>query len=188
MNPAFYEALIAIGSYKYWKSKEMQFLGWLPFISDERDEGIKLLEKAVLHSSYNSYLAINSLIWIYIDKGDFRKSVRLSQYALLRYPGSRFFKFGLARAYEEIDLHKAIKEYYDILNSFSESEKNNRCNEILLKHLIAQQYTKIGEHDIALDLCNEILNIKDLTHYEIQKMKKRLERVKNLKKELSLSK
>jgi tetratricopeptide (TPR) repeat protein len=184
INPDFYEALIAIGTYKYWKSKEMQFLGWLPFISDNRDEGIILLEKAVRHSSYNSYLAINSLIWIYIDKDDFEKSIKLAQAALFHHPKSRFFKFGLARAYEDIDLSKSIEEYYNILNSFSNSEKKNRCNEIMIKHLIAQQYVKLGKHREALDICNDILSMQNLTNHEIQKMRERLERVKKLKNEL----
>ncbi len=182
--PEFYESLIAIGTYKYWKSNETQFLGWIPFINDEREEGIRLLEKAVNHSSYNSYLAINSLIWIYINKGESEKAVKLAQSVLLRYPNCRFFRFGLARAYEDIDLKKSIDEYYKILNSFSEKEKPNRYNEILLKHLIAQQYNKLGEREESLRLCNEILSIRNLTNYEKQKQGDRLERVKKLQKEL----
>ncbi|OGU72891.1 MAG: hypothetical protein A2V93_08910 [Ignavibacteria bacterium RBG_16_34_14] len=182
--PEFHESFIAIGTYKYWKSKETQFLGWLPFVDDEREEGIKLLEKAIGHSSYNSYLAINSLIWIYIDKGESEKAVKLAQSILEKYPKCRFFRFGLARALEDIDLRKSIDEYYKILNSFSESEKPNRYNEILLKHLIAQQYNKLGEYQASLQLCNEILSIKNLTDYEKQKLEERLERVKKLQKEL----
>ncbi|HSP89072.1 MAG TPA: hypothetical protein VLN45_13125 [Ignavibacteriaceae bacterium] len=182
--PEFYESLIAIGTYKYWKSKKTQFIGWIPFINDERDEGIKLLEKAVEFSSYNSYLAIHSLIWIYIDKGEPGKAIKLAQSILVKYPDCRFFRFGLARAYEDIDLKKSIEEYYKILNSFSKNEKPNRYNQILLKHLIAQQYNKLGERDKSLQLCNEILNIKNLTQYEKLKLADRLERVKKLQKEL----
>lgn len=182
--PEFYESLIAIGTYKYWKSKETQFISWIPFVNDEREEGIKLLEKAVDQSSYNSYLAVNSLIWIYIDRGESGKAIKLAQSTLEQYPNCRFFQFGLARAYEDIDLRRSIDEYYKILNSFSKNEKPNRYNEILLKHLIAQQHNKLGEREESLRLCNEILNIKNLTNYEKQKLEERLERVKNLQKDL----
>ncbi len=184
INPEFYDSFIAIGTYKYWKSKETQFIGWLPFVTDEREDGIKLLEKADKNFSYNSYLGNNSLIWIYIDKGESKKAVKLAQSILEKYPDCRFFRFGLARAYEDVDLKKSIDEYYKILNSYSENEKPNRCNEILLKHLIAQQYNKLGEKEKALQLCNEILSLKNLTDFEKQKMGDRLERVKNLQKEL----
>ena len=181
INPGFHESLIAIGTYKYWKSKETQFI---PFMKDEREEGIQLLERAVKNSSYNSYLAIHSLIWIYIDKRESEKAVELAESILVKYPGSRFFRFGLARAYEDIDLRKAIDEYYKIFNSFSEKQKPNRYNEILLKHLIAQQYNKLGEQSKALELCNEILSVKNLTEFENKKLEERLERVKKLQKEL----
>jgi tetratricopeptide (TPR) repeat protein len=143
VDSTFYEALIATGTYKYWKSSKMEFLNWLPFVSDEREEGIKLLEKAVSNSSYNSYLAINSLIWIYIDRHEFDKAIKIAQSALVHYPESRFFKYGLARAYEDVDKQKAIQIYY------------------------------------------EILDINDLTNFELDKLGGRLDRVKSLKREIS---
>ncbi len=185
VDSTFYEALIATGTYKYWKSSKMKFLNWLPFVSDEREEGIKLLEKAVSNSSYNSYLAINSLIWIYIDRHEFLKAIKIAESALVRYPDSRFFKYGLARAYEDVDKQKAIQIYYEILNSFSDAEKLNHCNEIILKHIIAQQYYRLGDKNSALILCNEILNKKDLTDYELDKLGGRLDRIRSLKRELS---
>ena len=185
VDSTFYEALIATGTYKYWKSSKMEFLNWLPFVSDEREEGIKLLEEAVNNSSYNSYLAINSLIWIYIDRHEFIKAIGIAESALVRYPNSRFFKYGLARAYEDVDKQKAIQIYYEILNSFSDSEKLNHCNEIILKHIIAQQYYRLGDNKSALALCNEILSIKNLSDYELDKLGDRLDRVKSLKRELS---
>ena len=53
MDKNFSEALIAIGSYKFWKSKKTEFINWMPFYDDEKDLGIEYLEKAVNHSSYN---------------------------------------------------------------------------------------------------------------------------------------
>ena len=185
VNAAFYEALIATGTYKYWKSRKMEFLNWLPFVNDEREEGIKLLERAASNSSYNSYLAINSLIWIYIDRDEFSKAIKIAESALVRYPGSRFFKYGLARAYEDVNRQKAIEIYYEILNSFTDSEKLNRYNEVVVKHIIAQQYYRLGKNDIALVLCNQILGIKDFTDYELSKLDDRLDRVNALKKEIS---
>ena len=185
VDSTFYEALIATGTYKYWKSKKMKFLNWLPFVKDEREEGIKLLEEAVNKSSYNSYLAINSLIWIYIDRHEYNKAIKIAQSASVRYPDSRFFKYGLARAYEDVDKQKAIQIYYEILDSFTDTQKLNHCNEIILKHIIAQQYYRLGDYKSALTLCNEILDIKDLTNFEHDKLGDRLDRVKSLKREIS---
>jgi hypothetical protein len=183
-NPDFYEAYSGLGTYKYWKSKETGFLNWLPFVHDDRAQGINYLEKAVNKSSYNTYLAVNSLIWIYIDNKNYDNAVRISEKALLEYPKSRFFKWGLARAFEDIDRIKAINCYLDILNSYPNLNSMNHNNEIVLKHLIAQQYAKIGEKTKALRFCNEILTIKYLSEFVKNKLGDRLDRVRELHSKL----
>lgn len=179
----FYEAYIAIGTYKYWKSRKTEFLDWMPGYQDEQKEGIELLEKAVNHPGYNTYLAVNSLIWIYIDQQNFKDAAVLAESALKTYPGSRFFKWGLARAYESIDAAKSIKIYKEILNSLPVG--SNHYNEIILKHLIAQQYASIGDKREALKYCDEILSIKNLDEYVYSKVESRLERVEELRRELN---
>ncbi len=183
MDENFYEAYIAIGTYKYWKSRKTEFLEWIPGYDDEKDEGIILLEKSINHPSYNTYLAINSLIWIYIDQKKYYKAAELAENALKKYPGSRFFQWGLARAYEDLDPPKAISIYRKILESLPLNL--NHYNEIILKHLMAQQYTKIGENQKAIQLCNEILSIPDLNEKVRSELKARLERVKQLRTGLS---
>jgi tetratricopeptide (TPR) repeat protein len=184
LNSGFVEAYSGIGNYKYWKSKKTESLNWLPFVHDERAEGIELLEKAVNKSSYNTDLAVNSLIWIYINLKNYNEAAHIAEKALKKYPASRLFKWGLARAYEEIDRSKAIHYYYDILNSFPNLSGMNRYNEIVLKHIIAQQYAKSGEKLKALILCNEILAIKNLSESVKSKLGDRLDRIKDLQMSL----
>lgn len=181
MNPEFIEAYSGLGNYKYWKSSKTGFLNWLPFVHDDREEGIKYLKRAVEKSSYNNYLAINSLIWIYIDKKNFDSAVHISEKALGEYPKSRFFKWGLARALEDLDRSMAINNYYEILNSYTNLNSMNHYNEIILKHLIAQQYEKMGEKQKALKLCDEILGIRNLSDFVKNKLGDRLDRVKELR-------
>jgi tetratricopeptide (TPR) repeat protein len=181
MNSEFVEAFSGLGNYKYWKSRKTGFLNWLPFIHDERAEGIKYLEKAVDKSSYNNYLAVNSLIWIYIDQKQYDKAQKVSEKALEEYPKSRFFRWALARALEDIDRQKAINNYYQILNSYHNMNSMNHFNEIVLKHLIAQQYEKMGEKTKALKLCNEIMGLTKLSDYVKNKLGNRLDRVRELR-------
>jgi tetratricopeptide (TPR) repeat protein len=184
-DSSFYDAYIAIGTFKYWKSAKTEFLNWLPFIDDEKDLGIKLLSVAIKNSSYNYHLAVNSLIWIYIDRERFADAVDLAEKALLKYPDSRVFRWGLARAYENINTQKSIKEYFKVLNSYSDSSKANRINEVTLKHIIAQQFRKTGNIAEAKKLCEEILAINNYSEYEKEKLENRLNRVRKLYKELN---
>lgn len=181
----FYEAYIAIGTFEYWKSRKLEFMDWLPFASDTKNIGIDRLSVAIDSSSYNSHLAINSLIWIYIDQKRYDDAIKVAEKALSEFPQSRTFKWGLARAYEEKNSLRAIELYLDIFNSYPASLKENFKNEIILKHLIAQQYAKLGDKERALKYCDEILSMRNIPKKTINELSGRLERVKSLKAELS---
>ncbi len=184
MNPGFYEAYTALGTFKYWKSRKTELISWLPFIKDEREEGIKQLRIAADSSSYNKYLAMNSLIWVYIDKGEYNNAVTVALSALKKFPGSRLFMWGLARAYENTDEEKSVKVYSQILDSYRAENCLNDYNEILIKHIIAQQYSKIGNTQKALVLCDEILAVKNIPDFILKKLGNRIERVRELREQL----
>lgn len=180
----FYEAYIAYGSYKYWKSAQTKSLLWLPFVSDNRDEGIEFLEKAIESNPYNRHLAAFSLIWIYIDHEKSDLAVDLANKMLDEYKGSRFFMWGLARAYQDIDKGKAISTFKDLLESVQKIENRNQYNDIVLKHKIAMLLYDVGENSKALKLCNEILdfNIKSIKIKE--RLHSRIIRAEELKNKI----
>ena len=180
----FYEAYIAIGTYEYWMSRKTEFLEWMPFYEDETEIGIEKLRAAIESASYNSHLAVNSLIWIYIDQKDFNTAIEIGRNVVDEFPDSRYFKWGLARAYEDVNIDSSIQLYYDLLESFRQEKYQNYINEIVLKHIIAQQYFKTGEKEKALNLCDEILSVSDLNDYELSMLEERLERVKEFKNTL----
>ncbi|MCB9249195.1 MAG: hypothetical protein H6613_11970 [Ignavibacteriales bacterium] len=181
----FNEALIAIGIYKYWKSAQTKSLNWIPFVKDEREEGIAILESAITHDSYNQYLAVHSLIWIYIDNGESEKAIELSKKMLSKYSDSRFFRWGLARAYEDIDKVKAIEIYHEILISIEQISNRNFFNDIVLKHKMAMLYNDLGDYNQSNQLCDEILNSKIKSNEIKLRLEDRFERVINLKEELN---
>jgi tetratricopeptide (TPR) repeat protein len=185
IDPEFYEAKIAIGSYQYWRSRKTEFLKWLPFIKDETELGISNLQIAVDHASYHRYSAINSLLWIYIDQKKYQEAIDLAVKTLKQYPGSRFFMWPLARAYENIDIHKAIIIYNELLDFYSKMPDSNFFNEIVLKHVLAQLYVKQGDKRKALELCNQILSLKNIPDYTRDRLGDRLDRVEDLKQQLS---
>ncbi len=181
IDSTFYEAYTAIGTFKYWKSKKGSFL---PIVSDERKLGVKYLELAVSKAKHSNYLAVNSLLWIYIDQKKFNKTIELANKILDKYPGSRLFKWALARAYESVDMKKSVEVYQNILNDYEKMTGLNGYQKIVLLHLIAQLENKLGNKKKALRLSNEILNMKNLSEYVLDELGDRLERVKKLRESL----
>lgn len=184
IDKEFYESYIALGTYQYWKSAQSKSLLWIPFVSNNRSEGISNLEKAIKHTSYNKHLAAYSLVWIYIDYGESKKAIDLSLKMLEDYENSRYFKWGLARAYQDVNKAKAITTYYELLKSIESIPNQNQYNEIVLRHKIAMLYYEIGEYDKSLKLCNEILDFNIKSDKIKERLKVRINRTIELKENL----
>ena len=181
LEPNFYESKIALGTFLYWKSEKAD---WLPFVGDEKQKGIKYLEEVIKHKTYNYSMAVNSLLWIYINEKNFEMAAETAELVLEKYPDNRYFKWCLARAYEEIDKEKSIKIYDDVLNSLSQVNHLNVFNEVTLKHKIAQLYERMGNNKLALKYCDEILAIKNVPNTQLKRLQERLDRVKEQRTKL----
>ncbi len=184
IDSTFYDAYIAIGMFKYWLSANAKALNWLPFVQDKRIEGIKYLTKGIRAKSYLYPIGIESLVWIYIHEKKFQKAKEIAQKGLNKYPKSRIFLYGLAHAYTGINRGKAIVVLEKILKSYRDDGIKNIYYQIELKHKIAMHYEFLGKYRKALELCNQILSIKDINSYVLTKLGNRLERVKKLRKKL----
>lgn len=185
MDSSFYESYVALGTYKFWKSRKLEFLDWLPFIDNESENGIRYLELALDKTSYNKNLAAVSLIWIYIENKNIYRAIEITERELKKNPINRTLQWALARAYEDVDPGKAIEIYNQIISSYQKIPGQNHYQEITLKHITAQQYSKMGEKREALRLCDEILATQNLTEYVKEKLADRLKRVQELKKKLT---
>lgn len=177
----FYESKIALGTFLYWKSVKAD---WLPFVGDDKKMGIKYLEEVIKHKTYNYSMAVNSLLWIYINEKNFVKAIETAELVLEKYPQNRYFKWCLARAYEEINKTKAIEIYNDVLNSLNFINHLNVFNEVTLKHKIAQLYERMGNYKTSLKYCDEILAIKNIPQKQYDRLEERLERVKEQRTKL----
>lgn len=180
-NKNFYDAYIAIGSYKYWKSKKMD---WVPFVPDETQIGINMLRQSLKSNAYNKHLALYSLIWVYIEENNPKTAIKFAEQFLNEYPENRLVKLAYARAYQDVNIDKSISIFNELLQFYQNlPEASNRYKEIVIMHKIAQLYHKKGNNQQAKLLCQKILNIK-LDPVTKKRLEKRLDDVKDLLEEL----
>jgi len=179
----FYEAYIAVGTYKYWVSAKTEFINWLPFFSDEKELGTKLLEKAVGGNSYHFHLAIYSLCWVYISRDMYSKALDLAEKALKFFPESKDFHFIKARVYSVDNPLKAAAELYKIRELFLQHGTLTTRNDLWVNFAIARNLNNGGKYSEALDRCNYILGYKPNEKYS-EDLLDRIERTKELKLEI----
>lgn len=133
-DPLFYDAYAGLGTYYYWRSRKTEFLNWLPFISDDRSEGIRLLQQCTKLGSYNRFVALSALVRIFFDAGRFQQSEEVAREALSSYPMNRVFLWGLAAALWKSDnKQEAAETYTTLLNSIVTDEIPNPFPEVLCR-------------------------------------------------------
>lgn len=185
IDSTFYESYIALGTYKYWISAKTEILNWLPFFPDDKESGIKILEKAVKHNSYNYHLAVNSITWIYIEEGKYQRAVEISKPVFEKYPGNKFIGLALAAAYRNINPGKAVEVYKQILISLKQTGDPYKFNEVLFKYKIVKMYLRMNKNAQALKVCNEILDINNIPEITKEKLDGKLTELKDIREKLS---
>ena len=103
---------------------------------------------------------------------------------LEKYEDSRYFKWGLARAYQDVNKHSAIEVYSQLLESVETRYERNQYNDIVLKHKLAMLYYEVNNLKEALKYCNEILDF-DFNSIEIkERLTDRRERTQELREQI----
>lgn len=189
-DPKAYDAMTGIGTYKYWKSRNMSFLTWTPLVDDERQAGIDLLRRAERHALYTSQQASNSLIWIHIEEERWSEALRVANAVLRRFPRNRLFLWGLASAAEGAsDWALARKAYERIVASLDGEVKERRYIEIQARAKIASMSHALGDHATARRESAWVLRHRgiDLSGFTVDgadRITRRIEEMEELREEL----
>ncbi len=176
VNPDFNDAKMILGGYIYYKSS------WTHWLYDRRDDGIAMIKESIASSKISTFFAISALTWIYLDYKKPHLALQTVETGLKKYPDSRYFLFGKARALFEMKLYpQAIKEYENLkkMTALNEVQNNfdrfNCSYRIALCHF-AQQDFKAADAEIKSALSYP------LAAKERERLKKSIAELKDLQR------
>ncbi|MGH7450320.1 MAG: hypothetical protein ACRENG_03175, partial [bacterium] len=159
-DPELYDAYLGIGTYKYYRSKMSKNFTWLPFVDDERAEGIRMVRQAVANGHYSRSAAINGLSWILMDENRSEEALTLVDSALTIYPGSRFFLWASAAAAYRVERYdQAVSCYSQILRSLQDEKVLSPYIELVCRTRLARAYQTAKKMETA---CQELQRIDAL--------------------------
>ncbi len=134
--PDWADLMLGIGNLRYWKSVKLKSVRWLPFVKDERKEGLALTREACARGRFSGYLAAANLSWMLLEEGRWQEAASLCEEALADHPESRLFLFPYAEAllagkewtraeevYQQIRVTLASDEWPQAVNHFICLEK-----------------------------------------------------------------
>jgi tetratricopeptide (TPR) repeat protein len=177
------DACAGIGAFYYWRSKKTESFNWLPFVGDDRNEGLSLLNTCVERGIYNRYTALNMLSAIYTDAALYEQAAACSRKGLERYPENRSFLWGLATALQKSSKWKeAAGAYRMLLDAILRSKDNNHYNEIVCMLNLATVSAQVAEFEYARRLLTDICKYResDFPVHLQERIKDKLEKARTL--------
>lgn len=150
IDPDFEDVYFGLGSYKYWRSHATRHLNWLPLLSDDRTEGIRMVQRTVENGRYTRYAAMNQLIWMLLDAGRSGEAFSWALRGLGKFPTSRFFLWGAAKSALSLQNLSDAEDYFNrLLNSITAEPLNNGYNEYICRINLAEIYFEQEKHSRA---------------------------------------
>jgi tetratricopeptide (TPR) repeat protein len=154
LDPQLYDAYLGIGTYKYYRSKMSKNFTWLPFVDDERAEGIRMIRQAMAKGRYSRSAAINGLSWILMDENRPEEALALVDSALALYPSSRFFLWSAGEAAYRVGRYEQAAACYEqIIQSLQNENVLSPYLELVGRTRLAKVYQAANKMEAA---CQEL--------------------------------
>jgi tetratricopeptide (TPR) repeat protein len=158
-DPTLDDAYLGLGSYHYWKSAKTEFINWLPFVPDRKEEAFKELQLAVDSSLFSGDLALNSLVWIHLNAGSPDQAFEIANRLHEKFPDSRLVTWGLAfSAYQCGQLEQAADYFGRILDAIEKQPGQNYYNTIECRYHRACIFRTMNENDKAVKELETLLS------------------------------
>jgi len=150
IEPALYDAYLAMGSYEYLK-------GSFPLCGGYKKKGMEKIKIASLKSKYGRFLAKNILAILYQHEGKYDDAIKEAEELVETYPESRTFRWTLCKTYFAMeDWEKTIENYEILLQNIKEHQPKNIYNIIQIELSLAEAYYHTAEYDKVKEMCNDI--------------------------------
>ena len=138
-----WDAYLGLGAYKYWLSTKVH---WIPFIPDEREEGIALIKKTIRHNAKSRFMAMHQLVYILLDYGDYDQAEEIAKKLVDNYPQSQFMYWAYTHVYmKKKDFPRAIAAYRKLLELIESDPDANPNHRITCLARLADIYARSGD-------------------------------------------
>lgn len=158
LDSTFYDAYLGLGFFHYLRSAKLGILRSLPFVADQRDQGIEELKKAAAFGKYGNLSAALSLGWIYFDQKKYEKARSLIDSLIADGRAGRqvqWLKATICRATSDAD--GMIAAFGSIQGGLIKKGNQNNYNLVTCGYYLGQAYYITGDKQKALECFNRTL-------------------------------
>jgi tetratricopeptide (TPR) repeat protein len=162
IDSTLYGAYLGIGVYKYWRYSRLKYLSWLPFVPDERDQGIAMIKLAIACDSLSRYMAMHQLVYILLDYEEYNEAIQFAEKIVEKYPESQFMWWANAHAYfKKGDYSAAKTSYLTLYDLILKDKKRNVSHLLKCKFKLAVIYKELNEFEECKKQCSSIIELSE---------------------------
>ncbi len=154
-NPAFYDAYLGRGAYRYGIAQHAGVLSNLPFLPS-RKAAYADLTLAIDSSRFSRYAAMSALTWFLIEERNYAEAESLIAKGLARFPGARSFLWPLiALQFRSGRYRECIVSSKKLINQYLNSSRNNGYDVVGLYKRMTEAAMKLGDNEAVVRFCSE---------------------------------
>lgn len=182
-DSTFYDAYVGLGSYHYWRTVKTKVVNWIPFVQDDREQGLQELDIAVEKGRFTVDFARNALIWVWIDMGKYEEAESLSIEMQNKYPEGRKFLWSMAYARLKQDKYLGAEAVFtELIARISKDPDNNNFNIVECRYQLAKIYFATEEYSKCIEQCN-LIDKLDLSKNVRNRLKRQLKESREIEKQ-----
>ncbi|NLL12484.1 MAG: hypothetical protein GX267_03670 [Fibrobacter sp.] len=153
-SPSFLpDVLYGLGLFDYYIGDNLK---WIPGVGKRARSGLEMLYTASKSDSPFRYGAKNSLVWVLMERGEFREADSIASEVLEKYPGSTLFLQVKSRAaFGNRQYQHAIELAEQLISLSLKRKVINWCDVLSGYQLIASCHIKLGNKKKAQEIASE---------------------------------
>jgi len=160
-DSTFYDAYLGSGSYEYFWARAARYLPVLKLMGGDVNEAIRKLHVAAEKSLYSGPTAMNSLVFIYGEEGQYDKATNIINSLLIEYPQSRTLLWNKANLeFKKKNYRLAADLYNKIFAVYDSLGEKNYANLAQCQLFIGNCFYELKEKEKAKEALKEVIGFK----------------------------
>jgi tetratricopeptide (TPR) repeat protein len=184
IDSTLYDAYLGLGFFHYLRSAKLGILRSLPFVADQRKQGISELQTAIEFGKYSNVAAAISLGWIYYDQKEYEKARLIVDSLILGGTNGRQVQWLKATiCHSQGDSRGMIDAFESIKEGLIKKGHQNYYNLVTCGYYLGLANYIEGNKQKALSHFEEILSYK-LSSYVEKRAASKLQSARNYRNKI----
>jgi len=161
-DPSFYDAYLGCATFEYFWARAARYLPILKLGGGNAEEAIRKMHVAAEKSLYSGPTALNSLVFIYGEEGNYDGAMKIADSLLAQYPRSKTFLWNKAELEYKRKNYAAARELYAALfERYDESAGDKNYSNLAQCKLFSGKCSfELKDRDAARTALKEVLQYK----------------------------